>query len=243
MDARSVSSMSQPQIRKDTIRAFSEGDFPVLINCEVLTEGTDIPQVSILCLFERVQADFRSIVSYLLVRRRVRIYLLRWYVLFLPCYRIKLISLKVGRGLRLCPSTGKVDCYLIDIVDNVSRSNGMLVSPTLWGLSHDDMIPDQREKGEARENMDDEEGSIGLGASERDKNRMKVSYIDQDDPFRLAKKGDSPLAMMSHNSWVGFSCLGSEVELTVRCFAGKIDISWNLWVSLSPHCLLGAELM
>jgi ATP-dependent helicase IRC3 len=48
VDARSVSSLSQAQIRKDTIRGFSDGEFPVLINCEVLTEGTDIPQVSFL---------------------------------------------------------------------------------------------------------------------------------------------------------------------------------------------------
>lgn len=46
VDARSVSSLSRPHERKETIRAFSSGEFPVLINCEVLTEGTDIPQVS-----------------------------------------------------------------------------------------------------------------------------------------------------------------------------------------------------
>lgn len=44
----------------------------------------------------------------------------------------------VGRGLRLSPASGKEDCYIIDIVDNIARSNGMLVSPTLFGLSHDE---------------------------------------------------------------------------------------------------------
>jgi hypothetical protein len=46
IDARSVSSLSIPSIRRDTIAAFSNGQFPVLINCEVLTEGADIPEVS-----------------------------------------------------------------------------------------------------------------------------------------------------------------------------------------------------
>jgi ATP-dependent helicase IRC3 len=83
----------------------------------------------------------------------------------------------------------------------------MLVSPTLWGLSHDDIASDQREKGEEREDVGEEDRSVEVEGVERDKNQMKVSYIDQDDPFRLAKKGDSPLAMMSHNAWVGLSGL------------------------------------
>lgn len=46
IDARSVSSMSKAAYRRDTIAAFMNGEFPVLVNCEVLTEGTDIPVVS-----------------------------------------------------------------------------------------------------------------------------------------------------------------------------------------------------
>jgi len=45
IDARSVSSLSQPQLRRETIAGFGKGEFPVLVNCEVLTEGTDIPEV------------------------------------------------------------------------------------------------------------------------------------------------------------------------------------------------------
>ena len=46
IDARSVSSMSAGKSRKSTLEAFASGEFPVLVNCEVLTEGTDIPVVS-----------------------------------------------------------------------------------------------------------------------------------------------------------------------------------------------------
>ena len=45
IDARSVSSVSQPELRRRTIEGFGKGEFPVLVNCEVLTEGTDIPEV------------------------------------------------------------------------------------------------------------------------------------------------------------------------------------------------------
>lgn len=46
IDARSVSARTRAAERKDTIASFQAGDFPVLVNCEVLTEGTDIPEVS-----------------------------------------------------------------------------------------------------------------------------------------------------------------------------------------------------
>ena len=45
VDARFVSSMSKPAYRRETLAAFVRGEFPVLINCEVLTEGADIPNV------------------------------------------------------------------------------------------------------------------------------------------------------------------------------------------------------
>ncbi|ORY27479.1 P-loop containing nucleoside triphosphate hydrolase protein [Naematelia encephala] len=50
IDARSVSSLTQPLARKQTISAFAKGEFPVLLNCEVLTEGTDIPVIDCIIL-------------------------------------------------------------------------------------------------------------------------------------------------------------------------------------------------
>ena len=55
---------------------------------------------------------------------------------------------QVGRGLRLSPETGKVDCHIIDIVDSIDRAGGMLVSPTLFGLTHDELAEEMREKAE-----------------------------------------------------------------------------------------------
>jgi hypothetical protein len=37
----------------------------------------------------------------------------------------------------------------VDVVDNVGRANGMLVSPTLFGLTHDELVEEERERKEA----------------------------------------------------------------------------------------------
>jgi ATP-dependent helicase IRC3 len=47
IDARSVSSLSAGKNRKETLDSFASGELPVLVNCEVLTEGTDIPVVGL----------------------------------------------------------------------------------------------------------------------------------------------------------------------------------------------------
>ena len=61
IDARSVSSNSRPGYRKHTLEAFLKGEFPVLVNCEVLTEGTDIPVVSSI-IGMKISLMIRSIV-------------------------------------------------------------------------------------------------------------------------------------------------------------------------------------
>lgn len=43
--ARYVTANSNPQYRIETIEAFTKGEFPVLINCGIFTEGTDIPSI------------------------------------------------------------------------------------------------------------------------------------------------------------------------------------------------------
>jgi hypothetical protein len=43
-------------------------------------------------------------------------------------------KLKIGRGMRLSPQTGKEDCRIIDFVDSTSRVSGVVSTPTLFGL-------------------------------------------------------------------------------------------------------------
>lgn len=50
IDSRSVTGNTRNQIRSATIDAFKSGEFPVLLNCGVFTEGTDIPNIDCVLL-------------------------------------------------------------------------------------------------------------------------------------------------------------------------------------------------
>lgn len=41
---------------------------------------------------------------------------------------------KIGRGMRLSPETGKKHCRIIDFVDSHTRVAGVVSTPTLFGL-------------------------------------------------------------------------------------------------------------
>ncbi|OCF45058.1 hypothetical protein I317_01109 [Kwoniella heveanensis CBS 569] len=167
IDARSISSASKADLRKETIAAFGRGEFPVLINCEILTEGTDIPEID--CI-----------------------------ILARPTKSRNLLVQMVGRGLRLSPKTGKENCHLIDIVDSVGRANGMLVSPTLWGLTHEDMDEREREHQASQ-------GSTSNPASDASDSALEdyeITYVDLDDPFNVATDMRPVVERTTRNAWV-----------------------------------------
>ncbi|KDR84936.1 hypothetical protein GALMADRAFT_131700 [Galerina marginata CBS 339.88] len=45
IDARHLSARTAPAERKALIQSFKDGEFPVLVNCAILTEGADIPNI------------------------------------------------------------------------------------------------------------------------------------------------------------------------------------------------------
>ncbi|TKA77811.1 hypothetical protein B0A55_04601 [Friedmanniomyces simplex] len=50
VDAKFVTGNTDHQVRKDRVQAFRNGEFPVLLNCGVFTEGTDIPKIDCILL-------------------------------------------------------------------------------------------------------------------------------------------------------------------------------------------------
>ena len=50
IDARYITGSTKKKLRGDRLDAFKRGDFPVLLNCAVFTEGTDIPNVDCVLL-------------------------------------------------------------------------------------------------------------------------------------------------------------------------------------------------
>ncbi|KAI1007460.1 putative ATP-dependent helicase [Podosphaera aphanis] len=50
IDARSITGLTKKAERSDQLDSFRKGDFPVLVNCGVFTEGTDIPNIDCVLL-------------------------------------------------------------------------------------------------------------------------------------------------------------------------------------------------
>lgn len=50
LDARFVTSDTHRQVRQERLEAFKAGEFPVLLNCGIFTEGTDIPNIDCVLL-------------------------------------------------------------------------------------------------------------------------------------------------------------------------------------------------
>ena len=50
IDARFVTSDTHPKVRLERLNAFKAGEFPVLLNCGIFTEGTDIPNIDCVLL-------------------------------------------------------------------------------------------------------------------------------------------------------------------------------------------------
>ena len=95
--------MSDDQ-RANVLSEFQHGTLDVLVSCEILLEGVDLPHVAAITMARPTQSSL-------------------------------LLTQALGRGLRLSPGTGKTDCLVIDVVDNVSRHAPSLVTlPTLFGL-------------------------------------------------------------------------------------------------------------
>ncbi|KAK6384233.1 hypothetical protein LTR65_009709 [Meristemomyces frigidus] len=50
VDARFVTSNTKPKLRAEGLETFKRGEYPVLVNCGIYTEGTDIPNVDCIIL-------------------------------------------------------------------------------------------------------------------------------------------------------------------------------------------------
>ncbi|GAA5856456.1 hypothetical protein JCM9279_003535 [Rhodotorula babjevae] len=102
IDARVVHADTPSSQREALYRAFRAGEFPVLVNCGILTEGADFPAIDCVVVARPTRSQ----------------------TLFLQM---------IGRGLRLSPDTGKLDCLVIDLVSNATNL-GIVCTPTLLGL-------------------------------------------------------------------------------------------------------------
>lgn len=56
IDARFVTGSTRPQERAERLQAFKDGRFPVLLNCGIFTEGTDIPNIDCILIARPTQS-------------------------------------------------------------------------------------------------------------------------------------------------------------------------------------------
>lgn len=87
----------------------------------------------------------------------------------------------------------------------------MLVSPTLFGLSHDDLEEPEAREMEVEKREATAETELGDPASEEgdemSSSRIRrVTYIDEDDPFGVGAADRLPIIVqVSNNAWVSGS--------------------------------------
>ncbi|OAX44240.1 P-loop containing nucleoside triphosphate hydrolase protein [Rhizopogon vinicolor AM-OR11-026] len=177
--------------RHSLITAFKAGEYPVLVNCAILTEGADIPNID--CV-----------------------------VVARPTRSRNVFAQMIGRGMRQSPSTGKVDCHIIDFVDSTNRVAGVVSIPTLFGLDPEEVIDGESiEKLEARaqtvilRDMDD--GPVRADSRDDIPDPKYITYVDYQNPFALVDgcSGAPHVTKLSPYAWVGcgndiyiLECLG-----------------------------------
>ncbi|KAI6153633.1 P-loop containing nucleoside triphosphate hydrolase protein [Pisolithus tinctorius] len=189
IEAHYVHAGTPPQERQALITDFKAGLYPVLINCAILTEGADIPNID--CV-----------------------------VIARPTRSRNLFAQMIGRGLRQSPTTGKVDCRIIDFIDTRNRIPGVFSTPTLFGLDPAEVI-DDKSLNELEANTKSSSTGDAIIESSSINTELpdpkSVTYIDYEDPFAFVDNfsGAPHVLKLTSNAWVGcggdvyvLECLG-----------------------------------
>ncbi|KAF8898798.1 P-loop containing nucleoside triphosphate hydrolase protein [Infundibulicybe gibba] len=189
IDARYICSTTPAAERKNLIDSFRTGVFPVLINCAILTEGADIPNID--CIIVARPTRSRNVFAQM-----------------------------IGRGMRLSPNTGKENCRIIDFVDSTERVDGVISTPTLFGLDPEEIEIDD----ETTESLE----KLAVKQTNGDGTNITlepttITYSDHEDPFSLtARSSGAPhIITMSRNAWVG---CGSDIYVLECLGKGHVRI-------------------
>ncbi|KAI0348569.1 P-loop containing nucleoside triphosphate hydrolase protein [Trametopsis cervina] len=178
VDARYIHAGTPAAERKDLIRAFRAGEFPVLLNCAILTEGADIPNID--CVVVAKPTRSRNIFAQM-IGRGMR---LSPNTGKEDCHIIDFVD-SMGRvaGLVSIPHLFGLDPT--EIIDNQSLEE--LEEKANQALDLDDTRPVSTTVV----------GDVPAAKS--------ITYIDYDDPFSLVHgaSGAPHIAKLSRNAWVG----------------------------------------
>ncbi|TBU45109.1 P-loop containing nucleoside triphosphate hydrolase protein [Dichomitus squalens] len=182
VDARYVHSKTPAAERKALVEDFKAAKFPVLVNCAVLTEGTDIPNID--CVIVARPTRSRNVFAQMIGRG---------------------MRLSPATGKDYCRIIDFVDSEA-RVAGVVSTPTLFGLDPSM--ISDDETIESLEERNAAMVEADEETGSPTGAVTGNMSSPTAVKYIDHDDPFIIADQGsgDPSLHQLTRNAWV--SCGG-----------------------------------
>ncbi|KAI9445021.1 P-loop containing nucleoside triphosphate hydrolase protein [Lactarius indigo] len=196
IDARYLYAGTPSAERIASIDAFKSGEFPVLLNCALLTEGTDIPNID--CVVVARPTRSRNVFMQMIGRG---------------------MRLSPGTGKQDCHIIDFVDS-MKRVVGVVSAPTLLGLDPTT--VVDDETTTELEVRADA---VTGESSVISIGDNRCSiPDPRSVTYIDYDDPFSLVNQslGTLPhIAQLSRNAWV--SC-GDDIYVLECLGKGHIRI-------------------
>ncbi|KAI1180721.1 P-loop containing nucleoside triphosphate hydrolase protein [Nemania sp. FL0916] len=176
IDARFVSGDTPKLDRSDRLSAFKKGEFPVLVNCGVFTEGTDIPNIDCVVLARPTRS--RNLLVQMIGRG------MRLHAGKTNCHIIDMVS-SLATGIATTPTLFGLDPS--EIVKEVSVGD----------------MKDMKERQEAEKLREDAVQTVHPPAPSRVGDR-KVTFVEYDSVLDLIAdtSGERHIRSISHNAWV-----------------------------------------
>ncbi|KAK0619839.1 P-loop containing nucleoside triphosphate hydrolase protein [Immersiella caudata] len=176
IDARFVTGDTPTRERSERLDAFKKGEFPVLVNCGVFTEGTDIPNIDCVLLARPTRS--RSLLIQMIGRG------MRLHPGKEDCHIIDMVS-ALSAGIVTTPTLFGLD-----------------PSELVSDASVEDMEK-LRERKEAEKEKAMKTGRLGHTAQSSGRNH-KVTFTDYDSVFDLVAdtSEEKHIRSISQNSWV-----------------------------------------
>ncbi|THW85062.1 DEAD/DEAH box helicase-like protein [Aureobasidium pullulans] len=114
IDARFITSETPKQLRSERLEAFKNGEYPVLLNCGIFTEGTDIPNID--CVLLARPTKSRNLLVQMIGRG------LRLYPGKEDCHIIDMVA-SLGTGIVTTPTLFGLDpSEIVDRADATSMT-------------------------------------------------------------------------------------------------------------------------
>ncbi|KKF96710.1 putative mitochondrial ATP-dependent helicase irc3 [Ceratocystis platani] len=191
IDARVVTGNTPGQKRADTLDAFRSGKFPVLVNCGVFTEGTDIPNIDCVLLARPTRS--RNLLVQMIGRG------MRLFPGKTNCHVIDMVA-SLDTGITTVATLLGLDpSELLDeaSMDEIEEKRRMKAEAQKQASARDEMLA-----GLASTHINDDK--IRRGFQDIDDKDISISFINYNSVFDLVadNRDERHIRGLSKNSWV-----------------------------------------